>query len=111
MIMMVGLFTQFLKGEIVKCSTVANWFFSKEMSLEFPKAYIWEILHLTTCKMIRYVTNQEKQVNDAKKKLQKEDDAMEEDDEEDSNHVRPSKEMIEGMEEKLDAAQSEKNFS
>ncbi|GFT18086.1 nuclear cap-binding protein subunit 1 [Nephila pilipes] len=106
--MMVGLVTKFLKAKVVECSAVANWLFSKEMATEFPKFYIWEILHLTIREMIRYVTKFQKQMEEAKKKLQK-DDAMEEeeDDEEDSNPAKPSEEMIEEMEEKLDTAQSE----
>ncbi|GIY34059.1 nuclear cap-binding protein subunit 1 [Caerostris darwini] len=108
--MMVGLVTKFLKAKVVECSAVANWLFSKEMATEFPKFYIWEILHLTIREMIRHVTKIQKQVEESKKKLQK-DDAMEEDDEddddEDSNHVKPSEEMIEEMEEKLDTTQSE----
>ncbi|KAG8181043.1 hypothetical protein JTE90_024789 [Oedothorax gibbosus] len=106
--MMVGLVTKFLKAKVVECSAVANWLFSKEMSTEFPKFYIWEILHITIRKMIRYVTNIQKQVDEAKKKLQKGGDAMEEDEEDDENEsVRPSEEMVEEMEEKLDTAQSE----
>lgn len=105
--MMVGLVTKFLKAKIVECSSVANWLFSKEMAAEFPKSYIWEILHLTIRKMIRYVTNIQKQVMDAKKKLQKEDAMEEDDDDEDSNHVKPTEEMIEEMEEKLESTQSE----
>ncbi|GFU27754.1 hypothetical protein NPIL_495322 [Nephila pilipes] len=65
--------------------------------------YIWEILHLTIRKMICYVTKFQKKMEDAKKKLQK-DDAMEED--EDSNPAKPSEQMFEELEEKLDTAQN-----
>jgi len=36
-----------LKTEVIQCADVANWVFSKEMSREFTKSYVWEILHLT----------------------------------------------------------------
>lgn len=49
--MMVILVDKLLKTQIVECSAVANWIFSKDMLGEFTKGYIWELLHLT----IRYV--------------------------------------------------------
>ena len=36
-----------LKTQIVECAAVANWLFSREMTTEFTKCYVWEILHLT----------------------------------------------------------------
>ena len=45
--MMVVLVDKMLKTQIVECSAVANWIFSKEMVSEFTKGYTWEMLHLT----------------------------------------------------------------
>lgn len=53
--MMVVLIDKLLKTQIVECSTVANWVFSKKMSGEFTKLYLWEILHLTIKKMNKHV--------------------------------------------------------
>ena len=44
---MVVLVDKLLKTQIVECAAVANWLFSREMSSEFTKSYVWEILHLT----------------------------------------------------------------
>ena len=45
--MMVVLVDKLLKTQIIQCSAVANWLFSKEMVPEFTKLYVWEMLHLT----------------------------------------------------------------
>lgn len=45
--MMVVLVDKLLKTQIVECSAVANWIFSKDMVDEFTKLYTWELLHLT----------------------------------------------------------------
>ena len=44
-----------LKLQIVECSSVATWIFSKEMTKEFTKMYLWEILHVTIKKMNKHV--------------------------------------------------------
>lgn len=53
--MMVVLIDKLLKLQIVDCSAVATWIFSKEMTGEFTKMYLWEILHLTIKKMNKHV--------------------------------------------------------
>ena len=45
--MLVVLVDKLLKTQIVECSSVANWIFSKDMLTEFTKGYTWEMLHLT----------------------------------------------------------------
>lgn len=45
-----------LKTQIVECSAVATWLFSKEMAPHFTSGYLWEILHLTIDKMNKHVT-------------------------------------------------------
>lgn len=53
--MMCVLVDKLLKTQIVECSAVATWIFSKEMNSEFTKMYLWEILHLTIKKMNKHV--------------------------------------------------------
>lgn len=53
--MMVVIIDKLLKTQIVDCSAVATWIFSKEMTGEFTKMYLWEILHLTIKKMNKHV--------------------------------------------------------
>lgn len=53
--MMVVLIDKLLKTQIVECSAVATWIFSKEMNNDFTKMYLWEILHLTIKKMNKHV--------------------------------------------------------
>lgn len=96
--MMIGLVDKFLKTQIVECSAVANWIFSKELSPDFTKSYVWEILHLTIRKMIKHVKKLQAELEDARDKMQKGDaeDKMDAPDE-----------MVERMEEKLEATQSD----
>lgn len=54
--MIVVIVDKLLKTQIVECSTVANWVFSKKMGGEFTKMYLWEILHLTIKKMNKHVS-------------------------------------------------------
>lgn len=53
--MMCVLIDKLLKTQVVECSAVATWIFSKEMNSEFTKLYLWEILHLTIKKMNKHV--------------------------------------------------------
>jgi len=102
-----------LKTQIVECFAVANWIFSKEMLPEFTKVYVWEILHLTIRKMNKHVHKLQKEVDEAREKLGKTEtdeasDKMIEGDESASPEKdRPTEEMIERMEERLEAAQSD----
>lgn len=53
--MLCVLIDKLLKTQIVECSAVATWIFSKEMNSDFTKMYLWEILHLTIKKMNKHV--------------------------------------------------------
>lgn len=53
--MMVVLIDKLLKTQVVSCSAVATWIFHKDMTTEFTKMYLWEILHLTIKKMNKHV--------------------------------------------------------
>ncbi|KAI8035498.1 hypothetical protein M5D96_011721, partial [Drosophila gunungcola] len=110
--MMVVLIDKLLKLQIVDCSAVATWIFSKEMTGEFTKMYLWEILHLTIKKMNKHVIKLNSELSEAKDKLAKADSSSS-DSEDDSSHKRkkpithadkPSEEVVERMEEKLEAA-------
>lgn len=96
--MMIGLVDKFLKTQIVECSAVANWIFSKDLAAEFTRSYVWEILHLTIRKMIKHVRKLETELEDAKNKLQKG---------ESEDKDPPTDLMVERMEEKLEATQSD----
>nr|CAG4638339.1 EOG090X03JL [Cyclestheria hislopi] len=113
-----------LKIQIVECCAVANWLFSRDMAPEFTRSYIWEILHLTIRKMNKHVTRLEKELNDARDMLRTApSDSSSSDDEaqEGGNERRrassskeghrdteqPTEEMVERMEEKLEAAQAD----
>lgn len=58
-----------LKTQIVECCAVANWIFSRAMSSEFTRSFLWEILHLTIKKMNKHVIRLEKEVAEARLKL------------------------------------------
>lgn len=101
--MIIGLVDKYLKTQIVECSAVANWIFSKDMAPDFMKPFIWEVLHLTIRRMIKHVGKHESELEDAKNKLSK--DPLNEGDPTDKDH--PTDEMVERMEEKLEATQSD----
>ena len=66
---MVVLIDKMLKTQIVHCASVANWIFSKEMSRDFTKMYLWEILHLTIRKMNKHVIKLTDELDCIKDKL------------------------------------------
>ncbi|XP_071450272.1 nuclear cap-binding protein subunit 1 [Hetaerina americana] len=137
--MMCVLVDKMLKTQIIECSAVANWIFSKEMCGEFTKNYLWEILHLTIRKMSKHVGRLARELAEARERLRRAVD--EESDGESSSSAsedasaeggggqpkkksakgaggaitggqnddkeRPSEEMVERMEERLEAAQAD----
>lgn len=112
--MMIVLVDKMLKTQIVECSAVANFIFSKEMVIEFTKMYLWEMLHLTIKKMNKHVIKLSGELNEAREKLARaESSSSESEDEEDpakkkpENVEKPTEEMVERMEEKLEAAQAD----
>ncbi len=86
--MMVVLVDKLLKTQIVECSAVANWIFSKEMVDDFTKLYVWEMLHLTIRKMNKHVNRLNKEANDARKMIEDSDNSDNSDSEEDTKMVR-----------------------
>ncbi|XP_063973553.1 nuclear cap-binding protein subunit 1 [Diachasmimorpha longicaudata] len=109
--MMVVLTDKFLKTGIIECSAIANWIFSREMSTEFSKLYIWEILHLTIRKKNQHVIKLNKELGEAREKMRraesKSGSSSEEEDGNKDKGERPSEEVLERMEEKLEAAQAD----
>lgn len=75
------------------------------------RLYIWEILHLTIRKMNKHVTKLSTELSEAREKLRRaESRSGTSSDEEDTNkdkRERPSEDVVERMEEKLEAAQSD----
>ncbi|CAN8005239.1 unnamed protein product, partial [Ixodes hexagonus] len=104
--MMIGLVDKFLKTQIVECSAVANWIFSKDLAGEFTRSYVWEILHLTIRKMIKHVRKLETELEDAKNKLHKWNFFSTWQGESEDKEP-PTDIMVERMEEKLEATQSD----
>uniref|UniRef100_A0A182FS60 MIF4G-like type 2 domain-containing protein n=2 Tax=Anopheles albimanus TaxID=7167 RepID=A0A182FS60_ANOAL len=117
--MMVVIVDKLLKVQIVECSAVATWVFSKEMVGEFTKMYLWEILHLTIKKMNQHVTKLSREMNEAKDKLARTAESSSSESEEegggtsstpkrrknaDGTAEKPTEEQVERMEEKLEAA-------
>ncbi|KAL5004537.1 hypothetical protein ScPMuIL_017993 [Solemya velum] len=106
--MIVVLVDKLLKTQIIECSAVANWLFSREMSSEFPKFYVWEIMHSTINKMNKHVSKLQREVEDSKDRLEmlrrRMADGLELDPDDDDI---PSDEMIERMEERMETAMSQ----
>merc|ERR1712223_1899570 len=121
--MMVVLVDKLLKTQIVECSAVANWIFSKEMVSEFTKGYSWEMLHLTIRKMNKHVNKLSKEASEARRMIEESDsdnsdnDSANEMDDKDKRSGRkagngngsekPTEERVERLEEKLEAAKAE----
>ncbi|XP_070542802.1 LOW QUALITY PROTEIN: nuclear cap-binding protein subunit 1-A-like [Ptychodera flava] len=93
-----------LRTQIVDCSSVANWLFSKDMSRDFTRYYVWEMMNSTIRKMNKHVNKIAKELQEARAKLDKRDRGS---DSEDSDTDMPSEEQVERLQERLETAQSE----
>jgi len=114
--MMVMLVDKMLKTQIVECAAVANWLFSREMTTEFTKCYVWEILHLTIRKMNKHVNRLGREASDARKMIDDSESDSDESDEENKRNggsrreksgEKPSEDQVEKLEERLEAAQAD----
>ncbi|RWS16426.1 nuclear cap-binding protein subunit 1-like protein [Dinothrombium tinctorium] len=94
---------KFLKAGIVQHSAVANWLFSKDMSAELTKSYVWELLHETILQQVKTVEKIEKELEEAKEPKPKSEDGKEAG----ADGDIPMEEMVEKLEEKLESAQSD----
>uniref|UniRef100_A0A8C5RIB5 MIF4G domain-containing protein n=1 Tax=Laticauda laticaudata TaxID=8630 RepID=A0A8C5RIB5_LATLA len=104
--MIAVLVDKMIRTQIVDCAAVANWIFSPELSHDFTRFYIWEILHSTIRKMNKHVMMIQKELEEAKERLDKQHKRR--------DNVRssergnwPLEEQIERLQEKVELAQSE----
>ncbi|XP_063770310.1 nuclear cap-binding protein subunit 1 [Pseudophryne corroboree] len=106
--MIAVLVDKMIRTQIVDCAAVANWIFSPELSHDFTRLYIWEILHSTIRKMNKHVQKVQKELEDSKQRLARHNKRRDEDDDDDSGREDgPLEEQIERLQEKLESAQSE----
>ncbi|XP_065210037.1 nuclear cap-binding protein subunit 1 [Planococcus citri] len=107
--MLIVLIDKLLKNQILDCSSVANWIFSKEMSSEFTKLYVWEILYLTINKMSKHVNRLTKELTEMREKVGHTNGSSDSEDEEPQikTEEKITEEMVEKMEEKLESAQGD----
>lgn len=89
--MMVVIVDKLLKTQVVECSSVATWVFSKEMSSEFTKMYLWEILHLTIKKMNKHVMKLSADLAEAKEKLARDAESSSSDESDGDNPTKKKK--------------------
>lgn len=89
---MVVIVDKLLKTQIVECSSVATWVFSKEMSPEFTKMYLWEILHLTIKKMNKHAMKLSAELAEAKDKLARDAESSSSEDSDAENPTKKKKE-------------------
>ncbi|KAM8962304.1 nuclear cap-binding protein subunit 1 [Pelodytes ibericus] len=106
--MIAVLVDKMIRTQIVDCAAVANWIFSPELSRDFTRLYIWEILHSTIRKMNKHVQKIQKELEDTKQRLAKQNKRRDSGDDDDSGREDgPLEEQIERLQEKVEAAQSE----
>ncbi|XP_056374895.1 nuclear cap-binding protein subunit 1 [Hyla sarda] len=104
--MIAVLVDKMIRTQIVDCAAVANWIFSPEISRDFTRLFVWEILHSTIRKMNKHVQKIQKELEDAKQRLAKQHkrrDSYDDSGREDG----PLEEQIDRLQEKVESAQSE----
>ncbi|KAG8455017.1 hypothetical protein GDO86_001291 [Hymenochirus boettgeri] len=106
--MLAVLVDKMIRTQIVDCAAVANWIFSPELSRDFTRLYVWEILHSTIRKMNKHVQKIQKELEDAKQRLAKQHKRRDSDDDDDNGRKDgPLEEQIDRLQEKVESAQSE----
>lgn len=102
------LIDKMLKTQIVECSAVATWLFSKEMAPYFTHGCLWEMLHLTIDKMNKHVSKLSAELQEAREALARADSSSSDSEDENSkkkkDQDKPTEEAVERMEERLEAA-------
>ncbi|XP_041980530.1 nuclear cap-binding protein subunit 1 [Aricia agestis] len=101
-----------LKTQIVECSAVATWLFSKDMAPHFTSSHLWEILHLTIDKMNKHVTKLSKELQEAREALARADSSSSDSEDETGtkkkkDQDKPTEEAVERMEERLELAHTD----
>uniref|UniRef100_A0A8C6R2U1 Nuclear cap-binding protein subunit 1 n=1 Tax=Nannospalax galili TaxID=1026970 RepID=A0A8C6R2U1_NANGA len=106
--MIAVLVDKMIRTQIVDCAAVANWIFSSELSRDFTRLFVWEILHSTIRKMNKHVLKIQKELEEAKEKLARQHKRRSDDDERSSDRKDGAlEEQIERLQEKVESAQSE----
>uniref|UniRef100_A0A8D1RNJ7 Nuclear cap-binding protein subunit 1 n=2 Tax=Sus scrofa TaxID=9823 RepID=A0A8D1RNJ7_PIG len=106
--MIAVLVDKMIRTQIVDCAAVANWIFSSELSRDFTRLFVWEILHSTIRKMNKHVLKIQKELEEAKEKLARQHKRRSDDDDRSSDRKDGAlEEQIERLQEKVESAQSE----
>ncbi|XP_060235854.1 nuclear cap-binding protein subunit 1 isoform X2 [Meriones unguiculatus] len=106
--MIAVLVDKMIRTQIVDCAAVANWIFSSELSRDFTRLFVWEILHSTIRKMNKHVLKIQKELEEAKEKLARQHKRRSDDDDRSSDRKDGAlEEQIERLQEKVETAQSE----
>ncbi|XP_036710272.1 nuclear cap-binding protein subunit 1 isoform X4 [Balaenoptera musculus] len=106
--MIAVLVDKMIRTQIVDCAAVANWIFSSELSRDFTRLFVWEILHSTIRKMSKHVLKIQKELEEAKEKLARQHKRRSDDDDRSSDRKDGAlEEQIERLQEKVESAQSE----
>nr|XP_045001185.1 nuclear cap-binding protein subunit 1 [Jaculus jaculus] len=106
--MIAVLVDKMIRTQIVDCAAVANWIFSSELSRDFTRLFVWEILHSTIRKMNKHVLKIQKELEEAKEKLARQHKRRSDDEDRSSDRKDGAlEEQIERLQEKVESAQSE----
>ncbi|XP_007524183.1 nuclear cap-binding protein subunit 1 isoform X1 [Erinaceus europaeus] len=105
--MIAVLVDKMIRTQIVDCAAVANWIFSSELSRDFIRLFVWEILHSTIRKMNKHVLKIQKELEEAKEKLARQHKRRSDDDRSSDRKDGALEEQIERLQEKVESAQSE----
>ncbi|KAG8512184.1 Nuclear cap-binding protein subunit 1, partial [Galemys pyrenaicus] len=106
--MIAVLVDKMIRTQIVDCAAVANWIFSSELSRDFIRLFVWEILHSTIRKMNKHVLKIQKELEEAKEKLARQHKRRSDDDDRSSDRKDGAlEEQIERLQERVESAQSE----
>ncbi|XP_033124010.1 nuclear cap-binding protein subunit 1-like [Anneissia japonica] len=103
--MIIVLVDKMLRTQIVECASVVNWLFSVEMRDQFTSMYMWEILHLTIRIMNNHVGELESELKSSHKKQHRV--GKDSDDSESEEDMETTESHLEGLQESLEATQSD----
>ena len=97
---MVAIIDKMMKNEIIQEKNVVSWIFLKHSSEEFPKFYIWEILHTALRKSVISIRRSKKEISNIREKIEKkmEEEGTEMKDELLSHDIEKLEEKIEKTE-------------
>lgn len=102
---MLVLIDKLVRMQLIDCSAVVNWLFSKDVKDNFTKLYVWEIMTSTLKKMIKHTNKVTGEVQEAKEKFAKLEEKTKKQVEETVGEAKtgfPSGELIEKQQKELD---------